>query len=128
MRGAPAALAEGVAVDSPAASTTYAPATDPSASRTRASSSPATGWTARRGSSAPLKVSTTCEKGESSQASSATTATFTASTEPVERMGSNMKLNTVASTMGKMSVHMTALGVSSSVRTVALKVVHMALS
>ena len=43
-------------------------------------------------------------------------------------MGSNMKLNTVASTMGKMSVHTTALGVSSSVRTVVLKVVHMALS
>ena len=43
-------------------------------------------------------------------------------------MGSNMKLNTVASTMGKMSVHTTALGVSNSVRTVVLKVVHMALS
>ena len=47
-----------------------------------------------------------------------------ASTDSWARSGSNMKLNTVARTMGKTSVHTTALGVCSSVRTVVVKVVH----
>ena len=76
------------------------------------------------GSSASASVSTTVENGDAFQESSATTATSIASMEVFARMGSNMKLKTVARMMGKMSVHTTALGVSKSLRTVVLKVVH----